>query len=143
MRRQRWRMDRSWRRRGRKGSTGGGTSPARGLGGEGGEGVGGGGESTRPGAEPVSESEELRRVLPVIEGLAARVKVPVSIDTQKPAVARAALRAGASIVNDIAANRAGPAMWGAVAETAAGYVCVHMQGTPQTMQLNPVYEDVV
>jgi dihydropteroate synthase len=102
-----------------------------------------GGESTRPGAEPVSESEELRRVLPVIEGLAARVKVPVSIDTQKPAVARAALRAGASIVNDIAANRAGPAMWGAVAETAAGYVCVHMQGTPQTMQLDPVYKDVV
>ena len=65
-----------------------------------------GGESTRPGAEPVSHAEELRRVLPVIEKLVSRVKVPVSIDTRKPSVARAALRAGASIVNDIAANRA-------------------------------------
>ena len=65
-----------------------------------------GGESTRPGAQPVSEAEELRRVLPVIERLAAQVEIPVSIDTQKPAVARAALQAGASIVNDIAANRA-------------------------------------
>jgi len=102
-----------------------------------------GGESTRPGAEPVSESEELRRVLPVIERLAPRVKVPVSIDTQKPAVARAALQAGASIVNDIAANRADDKLWHIVAEAKAGYICVHMQGTPQTMQLNPVYQDVV
>jgi len=102
-----------------------------------------GGESTRPGAEPVSETEELRRVLPVIERLASQVKVPVSIDTQKPAVARAALRAGASIVNDIAANRADEEMWRIVAEAKAGYICVHMQGTPQTMQLNPVYQNVV
>lgn len=102
-----------------------------------------GGESTRPGAEPVEEGEELRRVVPVIEALAARLRVPVSIDTQKPAVARAALGAGASIVNDIAANRADPGMWAAVAEAGAGYVCVHMQGTPQTMQKNPVYRDVV
>lgn len=102
-----------------------------------------GGESTRPGAEPVSESEELRRVLPVIERLAPRVKVPVSIDTQKPAVARAALQAGASIVNDIAANRADDELWHIVAEAKAGYICMHMQGTPQTMQLNPVYQDVV
>ncbi len=102
-----------------------------------------GGESTRPGAEPVSESEELRRVLPVVERLASQAKVPVSIDTQKPAVARAALRAGASVVNDIAANRSDEEMWRIVAKAKAGYICVHMQGTPQTMQLNPVYQDVV
>ncbi|TMP98331.1 MAG: dihydropteroate synthase [Verrucomicrobia bacterium] len=102
-----------------------------------------GGESTRPGAEPVAEAEELRRVLPVIEQLAGQVKVAVSIDTQKPAVARAALRAGASIVNDIAANRDDEQMGLLVAQAQAGYICVHMQGTPQTMQLNPVYRDVV
>src|SRR5207302_10491759 len=102
-----------------------------------------GGESTRPGAEPVSEAEELRRVLPVIERLVSRVEAPVSIDTRKPSVARAALRAGASIVNDIAANRADDEMWGVVAEAQAGYVCMHMQGTPQTMQVNPAYQDVV
>ncbi len=102
-----------------------------------------GGESTRPGATPVSESEELRRVLPVIETLAARVAVPLSIDTMKPAVARAALQAGASIVNDVAANRADNPLWRLVAEAQAGYICMHMQGTPQTMQLNPVYTDVV
>ncbi len=70
-----------------------------------------GGESTRPGAEPVSEAEELRRVIPVIEKLAAAVKIPLSIDTMKPAVAHAALQAGASIVNDVAANRQDDAMW--------------------------------
>lgn len=102
-----------------------------------------GGESTRPGAAPVTEAEELRRVLPVIEALAARVNVPLSIDTMKPAVARAALQAGASIVNDIAANRADDALWRLVADAQAGYVCMHMQGTPQTMQANPVYTDVV
>lgn len=102
-----------------------------------------GGESTRPGAAPVSESEELRRVLPVIEALAARVNVPLSIDTMKPVVARAGLQAGASIVNDIAANRADDALWRLVADAQAGYVCMHMQGTPQTMQANPVYADVV
>src|ERR1044071_7803321 len=102
-----------------------------------------GGESTRPGAEPVSEAEELRRVRPVIERLAAQVKVAVSIDTRKPAVAHAALQAGASLVNDIAANRADDEMWRVVAEAGAGYVCMHMQGTPQTMQLHPVYRDVL
>jgi dihydropteroate synthase len=102
-----------------------------------------GGESTRPRALPVAEDEELHRVLPVIEQLAGRVKVPISIDTMKPAVARAALAAGASIVNDVAANREDDAMWRWVAETGAGYVCMHMQGTPQTMQVNPVYTDVV
>jgi len=102
-----------------------------------------GGESTRPGATPVSEAEELRRVLPVIEKLAGELKAPISIDTMKPAVAQASLRAGACIVNDVAANRAEPAMWDVVAETRAGYVAMHMQGTPQTMQAQPVYDDVV
>ncbi len=102
-----------------------------------------GGESTRPQATPVEEAEELRRVLPVIERLAAQVKVPISIDTMKPRVARAALAAGASIVNDVAANRTDPAMWQVVAETGAGYVAMHMQGTPQTMQLQPTYGNLL
>lgn len=101
-----------------------------------------GGESTRPNAAPVEEVEELRRVLPVIEQLARQVSVPLSIDTMKPAVARAALAAGASIVNDVAANRSDNAMWRVVAEAHAGYVCMHMQGTPQTMQAQPHYADV-
>jgi dihydropteroate synthase len=102
-----------------------------------------GGESTRPGAEPVSEAEELRRVMPVVEALAAKVQQPISIDTSKPAVARAALKAGASIVNDVGAGFAEEAMHRAVAETGAGYVLMHMQGTPRTMQADPHYEDVV
>lgn len=102
-----------------------------------------GGESTRPQAAPVSEAEELRRVIPVIEALAARVQIPISIDTVKPAVAQAAIAAGASIVNDIAANREDSAMWQTVAESGAGYIAMHMQGTPQTMQLKPHYDDVV
>ena len=102
-----------------------------------------GGESTRPGALPVSEAEELRRVMPVIKQLAGQVKVPISIDTAKSNVARAALAAGASIVNDVAANREDSALWQAVAEARAGYVCMHMQGKPQTMQANPVYTNVV
>jgi dihydropteroate synthase len=101
-----------------------------------------GGESTRPGATPVSEADELRRVIPVIEQLAHRVEVPLAIDTMKPAVARAALKAGASIVNDVAANREPDDMWCAVADFEAGYVAMHMQGTPRTMQANPVYADV-
>ena len=101
-----------------------------------------GGESTRPGALPVSEAEELRRVIPVIERLAAQVNVPLSIDTMKPAVARAALAVGASIVNDVAANRNDDAMRRVVAETGAGYVAMHMQGFPQTMQAQPTYSDV-
>jgi dihydropteroate synthase len=102
-----------------------------------------GGESTRPGATPAGEAEELRRVIPVIEKLTPQVKVPLSIDTMKPAVARAAVAAGACIVNDVAANRSDPEMWRLAAETGAGYVCMHMQGTPQTMQVGPVYADVV
>jgi dihydropteroate synthase len=102
-----------------------------------------GGESTRPNAEPVGEAEELHRVIPVLEKLASTVKVPLSIDTMKPAVARAALQAGASIVNDVAANREDDAIWRVVAEAGAGYVCMHMQGTPRTMQHKPAYADVV
>jgi dihydropteroate synthase len=101
-----------------------------------------GGESTRPGAASVSEAEELARVLPVIENLAGRVTIPLSIDTMKPAVARVALEAGASIVNDVSANRAEDAMWRTVAEFNAGYVCMHMQGNPRNMQARPTYVDV-
>lgn len=102
-----------------------------------------GGESTRPGAWPVAENEELRRVIPVIEQLANRVTVPISIDTMKAAVAARAIDAGATIVNDVAASREDAAMWRLVAETGAGYICMHMQGTPETMQANPSYKDVV
>jgi dihydropteroate synthase len=102
-----------------------------------------GGESTRPGAAPVGVAEEIRRVIPVVEKLAAYTKVALSIDTLKPAVARAALAAGASIVNDVGANREEDSMWRVVAEFQAGYICMHAQGPPLTMQENPVYENVV
>jgi dihydropteroate synthase len=103
-----------------------------------------GGESTRPDAVPVGEQEELSRVLPVIRELVqmSRIPVPVSIDTMKPSVARAAVEAGASMVNDVAGNRDDRAMWQLVRETKAAYVLMHMQGTPQTMQRAPCYEDV-
>jgi dihydropteroate synthase len=101
-----------------------------------------GGESTRPGAEAVATDEEIRRVVPLIETLAARVVVPISVDTTKPEVARLALAAGASIVNDITAL-SDPAMLALAAEYEAGVVLMHMQGTPQTMQLDPHYDDVV
>jgi dihydropteroate synthase len=103
-----------------------------------------GGESSRPGAQPVGEAEELRRVIPVIEKLAPQVKVPISVDTVKTSVARAALAAGASIVNDIgAATRTDFAMWRLVADFQAGYIVMHSKGSPATMQENPVYKDVV
>ena len=102
-----------------------------------------GGESTRPGAPPVSETEELSRVIPVIEKLAGATEAALSIDTQKTAVAKAALAAGATVVNDIAANRTDPDMWQITAEAGAGYVAMHMLGTPQTMQTQPQYTDVV
>jgi dihydropteroate synthase len=102
-----------------------------------------GGESTRPGAEPVAEAEELRRVIPVIEQLAAQTPAALSIDTLKPAVARAALAAGASIVNDVGAASNDAMMWRIVAEFRAGYICMHAQGPPATMQKTPTYEDVV
>ncbi len=101
-----------------------------------------GGESTRPGAARVDEREELRRVIPVIEALAGRLKAPISVDTMKAGVARAALAAGASIVNDVAANRGDDAMWRAAAEAGAGYVVMHMRGEPATMHVDPVYVDV-
>jgi dihydropteroate synthase len=102
-----------------------------------------GGESTRPGSEPVSTDEELRRVLPVIERLRRETDVPISIDTTKAAVAQSALEAGAVIVNDISGLTFDPRMPAVCAETAASVVCMHIQGTPQTMQIDPRYEDVV
>ena len=95
-----------------------------------------GGESSRPGAEPVSEAEECRRGLPVIEALAPHVRV--SVDTVKPAVAEAAVGAGATLVNDISAS-----LWPVAASTGAGWVAMHMQGTPRTMQDVTRYDDVV
>ena len=102
-----------------------------------------GGESTRPYAEPVAADEELRRVLPVIERLAAQVQVPISIDTSKAAVARAAIDAGAEIINDVTGLDGDPAMIALAVETGVGVCAMHMQGTPQTMQDNPTYADVV
>lgn len=101
-----------------------------------------GGESTRPGATPVPLEEELRRVIPVIEGLAGRCAVPISIDTYKPEVMRAAIAAGASIVNDVFALQQ-PGSLEAVAASDAGVCLMHSQGTPQTMQSDPQYGDVV
>jgi dihydropteroate synthase len=101
-----------------------------------------GGESTRPGAEPVSTAEELRRVVPVIEGLAA-AGARLSIDTSKARVAAAALDAGASIVNDVTALRGDPLMAALVAERGCDVCLMHMLGEPRTMQRDPVYDDVV
>jgi dihydropteroate synthase len=103
-----------------------------------------GGESTRPGAEPVSEEEELRRVVPVIEGLrAAGAQARISVDTSKAAVAAAALDAGATIVNDVTALRGDDAMVGVVAERGAECCLMHMLGEPRTMQQHPHYDEVV
>ncbi|HEX2091461.1 MAG TPA: dihydropteroate synthase [Longimicrobiaceae bacterium] len=100
-----------------------------------------GGESTRPGAAPVESRAEMERVLPVVRLLKARLPVPVSVDTRRAEVARAALAEGAEIVNDVSAL-ADPEMGGVVAESGAGVVLMHMRGTPQTMQLDPRYGDV-
>jgi len=102
-----------------------------------------GGESTRPGAAPVPADEELRRVIPVVERLAATTSVPISVDTTKAAVARAAIDAGASVVNDVSAGRLDPDILGVAAEAGAGYVVMHMQGEPRMMQAEPHYDDVV
>lgn len=102
-----------------------------------------GGESTRPGAEPVSAAEELRRVIPVIQRLAEQTDVPLSIDTMKSEVAREALQAGAVIVNDVSALQFDPRMVEVCAASDCGVILMHMHGTPQTMQLNPTYENVV
>lgn len=101
-----------------------------------------GGESTRPGASPVPEPEERRRVLPFLEAAARRFDVPLSIDTRKAAVARAALDAGAAIVNETSALGADPAMAALVAERGAGVVLMHMRGEPATMQALATYTDV-
>jgi dihydropteroate synthase len=102
-----------------------------------------GGESSRPGSQPVTLEVELERVLPVIRGLAARTPVPLSVDTTKAEVARQALAAGAHIVNDITALQGDPAMAEVVRAFEAGLILMHMQGTPATMQQDPHYEDVV
>lgn len=95
-----------------------------------------GGESTRPGANPVDEGDELMRVLPVIEALSDEVRV--SVDTRRESVARAAVRAGATLINDVSAS-----LWAVAAELGVGWVAMHMQGLPATMQVNPHYDDVV
>jgi dihydropteroate synthase len=102
-----------------------------------------GGESTRPGAEPVSEEEERSRVLPVVEELAADGGARLSIDTTKAGVARAALDAGATIVNDVSAFRFDPELAALVAESGADCCLMHMLGEPRTMQQDPRYDDVV
>jgi dihydropteroate synthase len=104
-----------------------------------------GGESTRPGAEPVDGAEEKRRAIPVIEELARQSRVLISIDTSKAEVAEAALKAGAKIVNDISGGRGDTdtAIWAVAAKYQAGFILMHMQGTPPTMQLAPRYDDVV
>jgi dihydropteroate synthase len=101
-----------------------------------------GGESTRPGSEPVSEEEELRRVVPVIEQLTKRCHIPISIDTYKSSVADAALAAGAVIVNDISGLMFDVQMVSVTAKHHAGIVLMHMKGAPKTMQENPAYDDV-
>ncbi len=102
-----------------------------------------GGESTRPGAEPVTFDEELRRVIPVIEGLVSQTEVPISIDTMKSQVAQAALDVGAEIINDVSAFEFDTAMIDVASKSDCGIILMHMLGTPQTMQTDPHYEDVV
>jgi dihydropteroate synthase len=102
-----------------------------------------GGESTRPGSHSVTVDEELHRVIPVIEKLRRKLDIPISIDTSKADVARAAIQAGASIVNDVTGGRGDDRMLPLVAETKSAFIIMHMQGTPRTMQIEPRYADVV
>ena len=102
-----------------------------------------GGESTRPGAKSLPADEELRRVLPVIEQLRRKSEVIISIDTSKATVARAALKAGASIVNDVTGGRGDEEMMPLISETRSAFIIMHMQGKPQTMQIAPKYTNVV
>ena len=102
-----------------------------------------GGESTRPGAEPVSAAEELARVLPVLDALRGRVTIPISIDTSKADVARAAIPAGAAIVNDVSGLHLEPELAGVVAGTGAALILMHTRGRPTTMYAEAVYDDVV
>lgn len=101
-----------------------------------------GGESTRPGSDPVPEKAELERVVPAVEAIADAVDVPVSVDTRRAAVAREALDAGAAVVNDVSAGRDDEGMFDVVAEHGADVVLMHRQGTPDVMQEDPTYEDV-
>src|SRR5450432_912093 len=102
-----------------------------------------GGESTRPGARPVAPNDEMERVLPVIRQLASSIAAAISIDTSKAVVARAALAAGAAILNDVTGGRGDPEMFALAAERRVALIIMHMQGTPETMQLDPTYGDVV
>ncbi len=102
-----------------------------------------GGESTRPYSAPVEANEELRRVVPVVDELRRRTSLPLSIDTSKAAVAREAIAAGAEIVNDVTALTGDPGMLPLAVESGVGVCAMHMQGTPQTMQVNPSYRDVI
>lgn len=102
-----------------------------------------GGESTRPGAKPVSLEDELARVIPVIEKLAPRIKIPISVDTYKSEVAGKALAAGADIVNDISGLRFDPMMAETVASLNAAAIIMHIKGTPQDMQLSPIYQSLI
>jgi len=102
-----------------------------------------GGESSRPGSDPVSVQEELRRVLPVVENLSKHVAIPISIDTYKSEVAKAALEAGAEIVNDISGMCSDPRMPETIASNDACVVLMHMKGSPKTMQIEPTYIDVI
>jgi dihydropteroate synthase len=102
-----------------------------------------GGESTRPGATPVAADDEVARIEPVVRALAAELTVPVSIDTTKTVVAEAALAAGATIVNDVSGGTAEPDILRVVAAADAGFIAMHMRGTPRTMQDDPRYDDVV
>lgn len=102
-----------------------------------------GGESTRPFGDSISPAEEMQRVLPVIEALAPKLSIPISIDTTKAIVANAALSKGATIVNDISALRGDAEMVAVLRENNAPVILMHMQGTPQTMQVNPTYEQLI
>ena len=102
-----------------------------------------GGESTRPYSDPVAAGEELRRVIPVIKGLRESLTIPISIDTSKSVVARAAIQAGAEIINDVSGLEGDPEMLEVAISSGAGVCVMHMRGTPQTMQDDPVYADVV
>ena len=102
-----------------------------------------GGESSRPGAEPISANEECRRVVPVVQALAEQFQIPISVDTYKAKVAREALSAGACVINDITALHGDPNMCQIIADAQAGVILMHMQGVPATMQKAPTYQNVV
>ena len=102
-----------------------------------------GGESSRPGAEPITANEECRRVIPVVQALAEQFQIPISVDTYKAKVAREALSAGACVINDITALHGDPNMCQIIADAQAGVILMHMQGVPATMQKTPTYQNVV